>query len=58
MTMEEAASALGLAPRTAERTWAYARVWLHREIRRGGKSRTNLQRLAKRDESRTYSRHT
>ena len=35
MTMEEAASALGLAPRTAERTWAYARVWLHREIRRG-----------------------
>jgi RNA polymerase sigma factor (TIGR02999 family) len=35
MTMEEAASALDLAPRTAERTWAYARVWLHREIRRG-----------------------
>lgn len=33
MTMEEAASALDLAPRTAERTWAYARVWLHREIR-------------------------
>jgi RNA polymerase sigma factor (TIGR02999 family) len=35
MTMEEAASALDLAPRTAERTWAYARVWLHREIRKG-----------------------
>ena len=34
MTMEEAASALDLAPRTAERTWTYARVWLHREIRR------------------------
>ena len=33
MTMEEAASALGLAPRTAERLWAYARVWLRREIR-------------------------
>ena len=34
MTMEEAASALNVAPRTAERTWTYARVWLHREIRR------------------------
>ena len=34
MTMEESASALGLAPRTAERTWAYARAWLHREIKR------------------------
>ena len=32
--MEESASALGLAPRTAERTWNYARVWLHREIKR------------------------
>lgn len=34
MTMEEAASALNTAPRTAERLWAYARVWLHREIRK------------------------
>jgi len=34
MTMDEAASALGLAPRTAARLWTYARVWLHREIRR------------------------
>ncbi len=33
MTMEEAASALGIAPRTAERIWTYARVWLRREIR-------------------------
>jgi RNA polymerase sigma factor (TIGR02999 family) len=33
MTMEEAATALGLAPRTAERLWTYARVWLRREIR-------------------------
>jgi hypothetical protein len=31
--MEEAASALGLAKRTAENVWTYARVWLHREIR-------------------------
>jgi RNA polymerase sigma factor (TIGR02999 family) len=34
MTMEEAATALGLATRSAERTWTYARAWLHREIRR------------------------
>jgi RNA polymerase sigma factor (TIGR02999 family) len=33
MTMEEAASALGMAKRTAESLWTYARVWLHREIR-------------------------
>ena len=33
MTMEEAASAMGLAKRTAENLWTYARVWLHREIR-------------------------
>jgi RNA polymerase sigma factor (TIGR02999 family) len=36
MTMEEAATALGLAKRTAENLWTYARVWLHRDIR--GKS--------------------
>ena len=33
MTMEEAASALGMGKRTAENLWAYARVWLHREIK-------------------------
>lgn len=33
MTMEEAASAMDLAPRTAERLWTFARVWLKREIR-------------------------
>jgi RNA polymerase sigma factor (TIGR02999 family) len=35
MTMMESASALGLAPRAAERLWTYARVWLRREIRSG-----------------------
>lgn len=35
MTMEEAASALGLATRSAERIWTYARTWLHRSIRAG-----------------------
>jgi RNA polymerase sigma factor (TIGR02999 family) len=34
LTMEEAASAMGLSKRTAENVWTYARVWLHREIRR------------------------
>lgn len=34
MTMEEAAAAMGLAPRTAERTWTYARAWLRREIQK------------------------
>jgi RNA polymerase sigma factor (TIGR02999 family) len=33
MTMEETASALGIAKRTAENVWTYARVWLHRQIR-------------------------
>jgi RNA polymerase sigma factor (TIGR02999 family) len=34
MTMEEAASALDMAPRSAERLWTYARAWLQREIRK------------------------
>ena len=32
MTMEQAASAMGMAPRSAERLWTYARAWLKREI--------------------------
>ena len=34
MTMPEAAVALGIPLRTAERLWSYARAWLRREIRR------------------------
>jgi RNA polymerase sigma factor (TIGR02999 family) len=34
MTLEEAAEALGLQPRTALRDWAYARAWLRRELDR------------------------
>jgi RNA polymerase sigma factor (TIGR02999 family) len=33
LTNVEAAKALGLAERTAKRTWAYARAWLYEEIR-------------------------
>lgn len=36
MTMEEAATAMGMPKRTAENLWTYARTWLHREIRRQG----------------------
>jgi RNA polymerase sigma factor (TIGR02999 family) len=34
-TLEEAATHLGLQARTAYRDWAYARVWLRRELDRG-----------------------
>jgi RNA polymerase sigma factor (TIGR02999 family) len=34
MTMDEAATAMGLAKRTAESIWTYARAWLKREISR------------------------
>ena len=33
MTMEEAATAMGLSKRTAEDLWTYARVWLRRQVR-------------------------
>ncbi len=32
LTGEEAASALGVSPATADRYWAYARAWLYREM--------------------------
>ena len=32
MTMEDSASALGVATRAAERLWTFARAWLRREI--------------------------
>ncbi|MBY0461369.1 MAG: sigma-70 family RNA polymerase sigma factor [Gemmataceae bacterium] len=32
LTSEEAAAALGIASRTADRTWAYARAWLRKRI--------------------------
>lgn len=36
ITMNEAAEALGLPLRSAERNWTYARTWLHRELSRDG----------------------
>jgi RNA polymerase sigma factor (TIGR02999 family) len=32
LALPEAARTLGISPRTADRLWAYARAWLHREI--------------------------
>jgi RNA polymerase sigma factor (TIGR02999 family) len=32
MTIEESAQALGVSTRTADRSWAYARAWLSREL--------------------------
>ncbi len=32
MTIPEAAQVLGVSPRTADRVWAFARAWLHREL--------------------------
>ncbi len=35
LTLKEAAEALGLAARTAERQWSYARAWLYARLRQG-----------------------
>ena len=35
LTRQEACEALGIAPSTADRHWAYARAWLHAELKKG-----------------------
>ena len=35
LTVEDAAQALGISRTTANETWAFARAWLYREIRKG-----------------------
>lgn len=37
LSVEEAAEALGISPRTAYRDWAYARAWLFKRIEQGGR---------------------
>lgn len=32
LTLDEAAAALDISPATADRDWAFARAWLHREL--------------------------
>jgi RNA polymerase sigma factor (sigma-70 family) len=34
LTLDEAAAALDISPATADRDWAFARAWLHRELSR------------------------
>jgi len=34
LTIPEAAATLGMSPRSADRLWAYARAWFHRELSR------------------------
>jgi RNA polymerase sigma factor (TIGR02999 family) len=36
LTVAEAAEVLAISPRTADRHWAYARAWLHQEMKAGG----------------------
>jgi len=38
LSMKEAAAAMGVSLRTAERNWTYAKSWLHRELADGGSS--------------------
>ena len=38
LSLDEAAEALGVVRRTAERDWAFARAWLFRQLARGEKS--------------------
>jgi len=42
LTLAQAAEALGVSPRTADRCWAYAKAWLYHEIAKGesGPART------------------
>ena len=39
MTIEQAAEVLGISERTAKRYWAFARAWLHEEIKTGARGR-------------------
>ena len=34
LTIPQAAAALGISPTTADRYWAYARAWLHTELKK------------------------
>jgi DNA-directed RNA polymerase specialized sigma24 family protein len=38
LTLPEAAEALGLSLRTAERNWTFARTWLRRELAKADSS--------------------
>ena len=37
LTIPQAAEAMGISSATADRYWAYARAWLHSELKKGGR---------------------
>lgn len=41
LTLSQAADALGISSTTADRYWAYARAWLHAEIKKGDAGRSS-----------------
>ena len=38
LTIPQAAEALGVSSATADRYWAYARAWLHAELKKGDRN--------------------
>jgi RNA polymerase sigma factor (TIGR02999 family) len=51
LTVEQVAQAMGISTTTANRYWAYARAWLHREIIRGaGTARSGASKSKKSQE--------
>ncbi len=43
LSVEEAAQALGVAPRTIMRDWRFARAWLRRELGAGGRTDESVE---------------
>ena len=39
LSIPDAARALGISPRSADRLWAYARAWLHAKVQGTGRGR-------------------
>src|SRR6516165_5316344 len=44
LTVDEAATMLGLSPRTARRLWVFARAWLRRDMERAAKDTSSASR--------------
>ena len=46
MTIPEAAEALGISSTTADRYWAYARAWLHAELKKASRGSRGVRKRA------------
>jgi RNA polymerase sigma factor (TIGR02999 family) len=57
LSIPEAAAILGVAPRTADRWWAYARAWLLGELRNGDSDFGRIEKndVRRRDSHRKYA---